>query len=91
MDSKTYTIEVEVEVIMTSKGVKPSYGEGGDPGEGPEFEIGIVTVSGKNVLPSEAKAEFHGDRYYMQRAIAARIAASATEQACQDDSWDDGL
>lgn len=50
--SKTYTVELTIEVKMTRPGYPgrgPDFNSPGEPPEPPEFEIKTITVDGKSV------------------------------------------
>ena len=83
MTTRTYYVEVVVEVTMTRKGrpaTGPSYASGGEPAEGPEFETGDFYVSKATIKPSGV-ASF-GSR------VAEALEEAALEQAREDD-WSD--
>ena len=56
MAGSTYTVEIEVEIDIVSKGYPatgPTYDSGGEPAEGPEFEIGSIIVGGEPLKTGE--------------------------------------
>lgn len=63
--SRTYTLTMEVEIKMTSKGYPatgPSYSSGGEPAEPPEFEIESITINGNKKSVEELYAEYKTTR-----------------------------
>lgn len=100
--SKTYTIEIEVEVKMTHPGYPatgPSYSSGGEPGAGPEFEIGTISFVGdketvdavyKKAKDEAVKRGIEPARF--DQYFADMIYDKALDKAAEDDwSDDDGM
>lgn len=64
METRTYTMTLEVEVKITSygsPGTGPNFHGPGDPPEGPEFEIETITIDG-NAETVEALYKKHKEK-----------------------------
>lgn len=56
--SRTYTVTLEVEVKMTSRGypaIAPTFSSPGEPPEGPEFEIETISIDGNETVKEKYK------------------------------------
>lgn len=100
-ETRTYTLEIEVEVKITSHGhpgTGPSFSGPGDPPEGPEFEIGNITITGD---PDTVDAQYKAMRAKLEamgakpesivsfdQFFADQIYERITDQA-NDDDWSD--
>ena len=97
--TRTYTLEIEVEVKITSYGApatEPTYSSGGEPPEGPEFEVesytvGKVTATSRyeNGKHSIALTEVHKSKIIsdepIQDWLMEAIDEAIIDQAAMDD------